>query len=509
MHKKEKFGDDLSDFRYSIRYVNQTLKPISGLEIGRIVPGFRFVYPLIDDQKEHIGSVEASFDIKTFTNKLKDIYGVRANFIIDKKELNKKLFKTSNIYYDNSIESNSYTYLKKEIDEKLEKNYDKIKDAYDSGLREKIKDRLLNKETFSINTKINDLQKIITFLPANNIENQHIGYFVIYRNSEKVTNIINYIVYQMVIAFIVILFGFTAYIRELKYKENLKIEVEEKTKELTKTAVKLEEQTTQLEELNGSLEDRIKVEVEKNAKQEREIFQQSKQAALGDMIGNIAHQWRQPLSAISTSASGMQVTFQVGVLSDEDFLSYTDAIINNAKYLSQTIDDFRDFIKSDKQITIFDLNKSIQKCLAIVNSSINNHNLEIKTIFTDNLEVANYENELQQAIINIFSNAKDALKQNIADTDDRVVLIKTYQDREYLYIDIQDSAGGIPEDHMDKIFEPYFTTKHQSQGTGLGLYMTHRIIVESMKGVLQVENCPITHNNKELYGAKFTIGLKK
>jgi signal transduction histidine kinase len=225
------------------------------------------------------------------------------------------------------------------------------------------------------------------------------------------------------------------------------------------------------------------------------------------MIGNIAHQWRQPLSAIATSASGMQLTQYSGALTDEDIISYSEAIIKNANYLSQTIDDFRDFIKSDKKITRFDVNHAVKKCLDIVNSSINNHNLNVQSNFTDEIFIANYENELQQAVINIFSNAKDALKDNIADSDDRIVFIETKEEDNNAIVIIRDTAGGIDEEIMEKIFEPYFTTKHQSQGTGLGLYMTHQIVVDSMKGLISVENVTFEYENKTFTGAEFVITL--
>jgi signal transduction histidine kinase len=143
----------------------------------------------------------------------------------------------------------------------------------------------------------------------------------------------------------------------------------------------------------------------------------------------------------------------------------------------------------------------------VVNSSINNHNLLVITDFTSGLEAINYENELQQAVINIFSNAKDALKENISDSDDRVVFIETKKENNNGLIIIKDTAGGIKEDIIEKIFEPYFTTKHQSQGTGLGLYMTHQIIIDSMRGSISVENTTFKYNNKEYTGAKFTISL--
>ncbi len=513
MHKPTMFGDDLTNFRYSIDYVNRTKKTISGLEMGRVVPGFRFVYPIfskstkVDSKHIHLGSVEASFSVGAFSKSLKELYGVRTNFIIDKNLVKSEVFKSLSKDYMKSIESDSYMTLKQSIDSKILKNLKTLEMLYDDKLKKEIEANLLLNKFFSITVEVNNFHKIITFLPVDDIKKNHVGYFVMYRDSEKLKIFEKEIIDRFIVAFIIIIGFFFILYRELKNKDSLKKEIHEKTKKLQETTVVLEEQTTELEEINHNLEDRIKKEVDKNTKQERELFQQSKQAALGDMIGNIAHQWRQPLSAISTSASGMQLTYQMNALKDDDFISYTNAIIKNANYLSQTINDFKDFIKSEKKITRFDLSVTVKKCISIVNSSINNLNLNIQTNYEDNIFVNNYDNELQQAIINIFNNAKDALKENISNSEDRIIFIETFKEDKKAIITIKDTAGGICEDIIEKIFEPYFTTKHQSQGTGLGLYMTHQIIVNSMKGSLNVENTTFKYNNKKYNGAKFSIIL--
>lgn len=506
MHKPSKYGDDLSSFRHSINFVNTRHHFISGLEMGRLVPGFRFVYPMFYNNK-HIGSVETSFKVKSFSQKLTELYNVRTTFLLNKDIANQKLFKSSKNNYEQSIESTEYVTYKDSTSQKIKRNIKILKKVYDQGLREEIKSKISAEKLFSIAKRINGFYKIVTFLPVSDIQERHIGYFVVYRDSHQLKELNKeYATLQTFTVFIILALFILAF-RELKHKDSLKEEVKIKTQKLNDTAVKLEEQTYELEELNLSLEKRIALEIEKNAKQERELFQQSKQAALGDMISNIAHQWRQPLSAIATSASGMQLTQYSNTLTGDDIINYTDAIIRNANYLSQTIDDFRDFIKSDKKITRFDVNHAIEKSLDIVNSSINNHNLHIVTDFEDELFASNYENELQQAFINVFTNAKDAIKEKVTKSDDKIIFIKTYKKGNNVNISVRDTAGGIDEEIMDKIFEPYFTTKHQAQGTGLGLYMTHRIVIESMKGSILVENINFNYNDKIYDGAEFTIEL--
>jgi len=216
------------------------------------------------------------------------------------------------------------------------------------------------------------------------------------------------------------------------------------------------------------------------------ILQQSKMASLGEMIGNIAHQWRQPLSSISTAASGMKLLKEYGKLDDEHFNNGLDSITETSQFLSQTIDDFRNYIKDNKQKKEFNLNASIKKVVSIMQGSFTNHFIKVK-INVEDLTINGYENELNQILLNILSNSRDALK-NIKE-EDRYIIIDSLKKDKNVILTIIDTGGGIEENILKKVFEPYFTTKHQSQGTGLGLYMTHKIITESMRGNIFIENC--------------------
>ena len=239
----------------------------------------------------------------------------------------------------------------------------------------------------------------------------------------------------------------------------------------------------------------------------KQLAQHSKQASLGEMIGNIAHQWRQPLSSITTAASGMQLEKEYGMLSDEVFNSGTELIIKNSEYLSQTIDDFRDFVKNDKKKTNFNICEVIDQSLMILKPIFNANNIVIVNGECNMIKINTYKNELLQVLINIFNNSKDALKN--ADINKRIIFIEIDTDNinELVRITIKDTANGIPDEILSKIFDPYFTTKHKSQGTGLGLYMSHQIIYDSMDGVLKASNVEFEYNTKKYSGAMFTIEL--
>ena len=240
-------------------------------------------------------------------------------------------------------------------------------------------------------------------------------------------------------------------------------------------------------------------------KKEEQMLKSEKLASMGEMIGNIAHQWRQPLSVISTAATGLRIEKEYGFLTDDAFYKSCDAINNNAQYLSRTIDDFRNFIKGDRTKTIFNLKDEINSFLHLVDGSIKNHNIDIILDLNNDIKIDGYQNELTQCLINIFNNAKDELKEK--DMEDKFIFISTSRNKDNAIIKIKDNAGGIPDDIINKIFEPYFTTKHKSQGTGLGLHMAYSLIVDGMGGTIQANNISYEYKDKKYFGAKFIIEL--
>lgn len=251
--------------------------------------------------------------------------------------------------------------------------------------------------------------------------------------------------------------------------------------------------------INQELQDEL------NISREQMLFQQSKMAAMGEMIGNIAHQWRQPLSAITTASSGMKLKQEYGMLTNEDIIDFNDSIITHANYLSKTIDDFRNFFKSSKELELFDIKKLVDNSIKLVESSYKHNYIDLEINIKDNISLKGFLSEAIQALINILNNAKDAIMSN--NPSQKVVIIEVYLENDSIVISIQDSGGGIPDKIKEKIFEPYFTTKHQSQGTGIGLYMSNEIISKHLNGKITVENMKFNYNNTECFGADFKIYL--
>ncbi|MEA3289358.1 MAG: PAS domain-containing protein [Campylobacterota bacterium] len=237
---------------------------------------------------------------------------------------------------------------------------------------------------------------------------------------------------------------------------------------------------------------------------EKLIAEQSKLVAMGEMIGNIAHQWRQPLSTISATATGMQVQKDIDILTDELFNKGCDSINKTAIYLSKTIDDFRDFIKGDRKQHEFNLKDNIDSFIHLVEGNIKNNDINLLLDIQDDITINGYPNELLQCFINIFNNSKDEL---IKLQSDRYFTISASLIDDKVQIIFKDNAGGIPEDVLPHLFEPYFTTKHKSQGTGLGLSMTYNLIVEGMRGTIKANNSLFKYKESESIGAEFVITL--
>ena len=244
------------------------------------------------------------------------------------------------------------------------------------------------------------------------------------------------------------------------------------------------------------LKKKIKEGIKKNQDQELILIQQNKLAQMGEMIAMIAHQWRQPLSSISSTASSLEIKAQLGTLNDEFILVNTQKIQNFTKYLSDTIDDFRNFFKNDKKRQDVRINDIVLNSLKIIEDELKNHNININLDLKSQSYIFTYKNELQQTILNIIKNAEDALVENKIKMP--IINITSDEDSKYVYLHVEDNGGGIKDEIKDKIFEPYFSTKGKN-GTGLGLYMSKIIVEKHCKAKLYFRN----GQNGSIFSIKF------
>jgi C4-dicarboxylate-specific signal transduction histidine kinase len=235
-------------------------------------------------------------------------------------------------------------------------------------------------------------------------------------------------------------------------------------------------------------------------KKDKMMFQQSRFAQMGEMISMIAHQWRQPLNFIGTTTAAIQFDIFFDKLDKDELLKHTNNIAKQSQYLSDTIDDFRNFFRNDTGVETISFNDLITSVLNIIGESIESKGITIKKDLKCNCKFTTYSNELKHVIINIIKNAEDILIEN--KTKNPYIYIKTYKKDDERVLSISDNGGGISNDIKEKIFDPYFSTKTKKNGTGLGLYMSKIIVEDHCHGILQVDN----HDDG---GAVFKILLKK
>lgn len=301
-----------------------------------------------------------------------------------------------------------------------------------------------------------------------------------------------------IIEFIAIRYDVTA---EVELKKHLEL----KDKELEQLNLTLEqkvvEQTKQLKELNKTLEQKVALEIKKNEEKQKMLFWQSRMASLGQMLGNIAHQWRQPLTELNLTLFNMK---RACSKNDE---KKVDELYKESKLLilnmSSTIEDFSNFFNPQKEKKSFEIKEAVNEALVILRKVIEMENINIKIDVPIKYKVLGVSNELSQVIINLIQNSKDAFKINDIKNKKITITLKEEQilDKKYSLLEISDNAGGISKENTDKIFEPYFTTKHKSQGTGLGLFMSKMIIEKSLDGELSHENI----KNGSLFSIKLVL----
>jgi nitrogen-specific signal transduction histidine kinase len=579
MHKPSKFGDNLTSSRYSVDYVNKNKKRIEGFEVGRIIHGFRFVYPMYTKDKEHLGSVEVSMSSEIFKKIIEKSYNSYVEFILNKDVIKQKLWEDQiSDYYEESIFTQQY--LKR-------KDKSKISLSLSKEDKKLISSFMNTNKAFSISVKKDDKTNgILTFLPIKNIkENKEVAYFIAYHD-DKIISRLNLDFY--IVVFVVVLLGLLVIffvIKDEKYKNSLEEKISKKTKSLEEKTFELQKKYDEQKHILNTLteavliyendvcvecndialnmlgfndiseilgkefisfvdkEDRkvfpaecvnedslttelmvirndgskmpallkyhgyctsIKcmiiisiVDLSNLKEKEKQLMQQSKLAQMGEMISMIAHQWRQPLAAISSTTNALMLKSMMGKYEQDFFNDRLENISNYSQHLSSTIDDFRNFFKTHKENREIELETIIEDSLKIIQISVENNDIKVFKEFKNNKKLFTFPNELRQVVLNLLKNAEDALVEK--EQDEKWIKIKTYEENGKNYLEVRDNAGGISQDIIDKIFEPYFSTKMEKNGTGLGLYMSKTIIEDHCKGKLSVSN--------DIDGAVFRIEL--
>jgi len=253
----------------------------------------------------------------------------------------------------------------------------------------------------------------------------------------------------------------------------------------------------ELREININLENKISLALKENKHQALLLMQQSRLAQMGEMISMIAHQWRQPLNVLSLATQGINLKYKMDKLNSAEMSKFNESSQRQIKQMSNTINDFRNFFKPEKTKKIFEVSKSIYHILDLISPIYEKEKINLEVNIAASIFTNGYFNELGQTIVNLINNAKDAMLER--EIENKNIKIYTHLENKKLRIIIEDNGGGIDEKIMDKIFDPYFSTKDEKNGTGLGLYMSKMIIEEHMNGKLSAINIE--------NGVKFIIEL--
>ena len=469
MHKPSKFGDDLTNIRDDFRYTNQTQKPIRGFTQGRTSHGFRNTFPIFDKNGTHIGAMEISFKSEDFQSYLTKISHIHTHFLVNKSIFKSKAWKRDSMIlkYSQSAEKDDYMIA-------ITKNHSQTKCINDNikrlkPIRDFIDKSIEKGNNFSTYIKDNNHIIIVSFLAIKNVKHKTVAWLVSYKENEFIKFTIDALFYIRTFTLIFTLIILYFSILQINAKEELK-------------------------SLHKDLERRVANALAKNLKQQEILQQQNKLATMGEMIGAIAHQWRQPLNELGLSIQNLKYDYKSSLIDEkfiEDFIEYNKKTI---LFMSRTIDDFRNFFRVEKSKEDFEVKDTIESVIMMLSAQLKNNGIMIE-IIGDEFKYNGLKREFQQVILNIINNAKDALIANKIENP----LIKI--ELHYNKIIISDNGGGIPQNIIDRVFEPYFTTKEQGMGTGMGLYMSKMIIEDNMNGKLSV----INHNNMTM----FIIDLKE
>lgn len=494
MHRPEKYGDNISPFRKTVVEAQNTGKFIQGYEIGRSGSSFRNVLPIFYEGKV-IGSIEASMFFKpVLLGKSKEEHEIL--ILVSKEKLSEtmdldinKIFIRSGISDRYVVPVSIQNYLSNFLDELDNETFNAVKD-------------FLSKNTNDYEKSFSRMMKskeIVTLTPFHDFEGNFVGYIssisfneAVYHSKKR--NIFLFHVFS-IINFMLLLLFFELYKQRHIYRKL------------------------------------YKTELEKTTMQEKVVIQQSKMASVGEMFEAIAHQWRQPLNSLNVGLSCLNDMNEEKSLEPEDIKEILGISLDTVSFMNSTIQDFRDFIDNTSIQEYFDAKKAVHDVVLIMGSSFRKLGISVhiscvmhgdlgskkEKCLAENIsfrsgrgtfscedgcpfnmiDIYGVKNEFKQVILNLLSNAKDALRDSEV-KGEKFIFINFSKDEEYFYISISDNAGGIPRHIIDKIFDLRFTTKET--GTGIGLSISKQIVVDKMGGSL-------TAKNDEL-GAVFTIKFK-
>lgn len=462
-HRPGKYGDNLKDIRFSLVEANTKKIKVQGFEEGRIYNGFRYVFPLFGGE-EHIGSVETSVSFKAVREEMGKIFDAEYDFMIQKSLVDHKLFKSELNNYTVSDISPHYYFERNMMLSDLEESgihachiaHSRIKQLNLKLQQDPaIQDRLDTLEPFAVGIDLADFYYTIAFIPIENVEKQKVAYLISYQEDPTLSGLMKDF-YTKAAIYTLFVLMLLAYIYEYR-------------------------------RVNRSLGAQLALEKREKAQSKQLLIQQSKLAGLGEMIGSIAHQWKQPLNALGSMVQDLPDAYEMGEVDKPYLENFSDMSMKQINFMSRTIEDFRNFFKPSTTLEAFDPLRSIQSVTDLLGALMKSHHIKVsvESGLDAPLRIKGKKNEFDQAVFNILNNAKDAIGSS-GNLNGEIIL-SLWRNDSSLHMKICDNGGGVDEKLLPTLFDPYVTSKGEA-GTGIGLYMTKTIITEHMGGSIVVNN---------------------
>ncbi len=426
IQEADKFGDYIFDIRPIVKEVNRTHKRITAYETCKDSTAYRIVTPIFNKKNEYIGVFEVGVNPNIILNAVDELNGCEGLIFIKEGEL-KDFNKSSKLIIDNYGLQSEITPKVKGIVEAL-KNLDTFKDGH------------------KISTS--DKTYIIHNFALKDFKNKEKVRLVFFQDISKTDILKEYAFISIIIIALILLFIAWLIYRFINVYETKVVHLYNEQKRL--------------------------------------ILSQSKHVAMGEMISMIAHQWRQPISVISMGANNIMFDLELEEINTNNLKKNTKDIIEQTKHLSQTIDDFRNFFKPNKQKDKVLVSDIFMEAYNITKNSFTSHNIKVENRFSDKTQVKVFSRELLQVFVNLLKNSQESLVEH-RDNNRKITTI-IYETKNNIVVEVCDNGLGIKDEIKDKIFEPYFSTKDEKNGTGLGLYMSQTIIKKHIEGSLYVRD---------------------
>jgi signal transduction histidine kinase len=467
MHKIEKYGDNLGDVRYSVFYVNKYHRMISGFEQGRVIDGFRYVYPMWNEYGKYLGSVEISISTKAFEETFENTLFVDAGFIVDKKLSIKKLFKnTLNETYTDTLESPNYVAIKnKQIINKDVQNYmgNHLKEY-----QEKVSVKLKTKKAFAIEIQTDNSSYIKSFIPIRNIEKKVVvAYFIVLVKSPYLYTLHKDVMkLKISLLFFVLLLVYIVH-RNLAYAKALKKEIEKKTREL-------------------------------QASQKR-VIEAEKMASLSTLVSGIAHEINTPVGLSITAISHfvdetkqLKSDYENEIMDEEEFEKYlkdsiqtADIIFKNLVHAAKLIRDFKQLSLNlnDTNLKNINLKQLMDDILLTLHHKFTKTDIDVKLLVDETLYMRVHTDILVEIFNNLILNSLTHAFKGV-ENPQITIEIKKKDDR--MLIDYSDNGVGMDKKHLSKIFDPFYTTNRVEGNTGLGMHVVYNLVVQKLEGDIEV-----------------------